>query len=66
MSTTGRTTSECSDSSILKWRGHEALCILTGTTPIILKFEEVVKQYTFRNKQQQQAINLDYEIEYRL
>jgi len=45
---------------------NEALCILTGTTPIILKLEEVVKQYTFRNKQQQQPINLDYELEYRL
>jgi len=30
---------------------NEALCILTGTTPIILKLEEVVKQYTFRDKQ---------------
>jgi len=26
----------------------------------------VFKQYTFRDKQQQQAINLDYEVEYRL
>jgi len=26
----------------------------------------LVKQYTFRDKQQQQAINLDYEVEYRL
>jgi len=38
---------------------NEALSILRGTTPIILKLEEVVKQYTFRDKQQQQAINLD-------
>jgi len=45
---------------------NEALCILTETTPIILKLEELVKQYTFRDKQQQQAINLDYEVEYRL
>jgi len=45
---------------------NEALCILTGTTPNILKLEEVVKQYTFRDKQQQQTINLDYEVEYRL
>jgi len=45
---------------------NEALCILTGTTPIILKLEGVVKQYTFRDKQQQQPINLDYEVEYRL
>jgi len=71
MSTTGRSTSECSDSSYLKMArpyrttSNEALCILTGTTHIILKLEEVVKQYTFRGKQQQQAINLDYEVEYR-
>ena len=26
----------------------------------------MIKQYTFRNKQQQQPINLDYELEYRL
>jgi len=45
---------------------NEALCILTGTTPIILKLEKVVKQFTFRDKQQQQAINLDYEVEYKL
>jgi hypothetical protein len=43
----------------------EALCILTGMTPIILKLEEVVKKYTFRDKQQQQAINLDYDVEHR-
>jgi len=28
---------------------NEVLCILTGTTPIILKLEEVVKEYTFRD-----------------
>jgi hypothetical protein len=43
----------------------EALYILTGMTPIILKLKEVVKQYTFRNKQQLQAINLDYDVEHR-
>jgi len=32
--------------------------------PIILKHEELVKQYTFRDKQQQQAIHLDYEVGY--
>ena len=30
----------------------EALCILTGITPIITKLSEVVKQYSFREKQQ--------------
>jgi hypothetical protein len=34
-------------------------------TPIILKLKEVVNQYTFRDKQQQQAINLDYDVEHR-
>jgi len=43
----------------------EALCILTGMTPIILKLEEVVKQYTFRDKQQQQGGNLDHDVEYK-
>jgi len=43
----------------------EALCILTGMTPTILKLEEVVKQYTFKDKQQHQAINLDYDVEHR-
>jgi hypothetical protein len=33
--------------------------------PIILKLEEVVKQYTFRDKQQQKAINLDHDVEHR-
>jgi hypothetical protein len=43
----------------------EALCVLTGMTPIVLKLEEVVKQYTFKVKQQQQAINLNHDIEHR-
>jgi len=43
-----------------------ALRILTGRTPIILEHEELVKQITFRHKQQQQTINLDYVVEYRL
>jgi len=43
----------------------EALCILTGMTPITLKLEEVVKQYTFRDKQQQQDINLNHDVEHR-
>ena len=44
----------------------EALCILTGMTPIVLKLEEVFKQYTFRDKQQQQHKNLDHDVEHRL
>jgi len=43
----------------------EALCILTGMTPIVLKLEEVVKQYTLKVKQQQQAINLDHDVEHK-
>jgi hypothetical protein len=35
-------------------------------TPVILKLEEVVKQNAFRDKQQQQAINLDYDVEHRI
>jgi ribonuclease HI len=34
-------------------------------TPIVLKLEEVVEQYTFKAKQQQQAINLDHDVEHR-
>jgi ribonuclease HI len=34
-------------------------------TPIILKLEEVVKQCTFKEKQHQQVINLDYDVEHR-
>ena len=38
---------------------------MTGMTPIILKLEEVVKQYSFREKQHHQATNIDYDVEYR-
>ena len=34
-------------------------------TPIVLKLEEVVKQYTLKVKQQQQAINLDHDVEHK-
>jgi len=44
----------------------EALCILTGMIPIITKLAEVVKQYSFREKQQNQGINIDHDVEYRL
>jgi len=43
----------------------EALCILTGMTPIILKLEEAVTRYPFRNKQQQQTRILDQDVEFR-
>jgi len=43
----------------------EALCILTGMTPITLKLEEAVTRYTFRDTQQQQSRNLDQDVEYR-
>jgi len=35
-------------------------------TPIITKLAEVVKQYSFREKQQNQGINIDHDVEYRL
>ena len=38
----------------------EALCILTGMTPIVLKLEVV--EYTLKVKQHQQAINLDHDV----
>jgi len=44
----------------------EGLCILTGMTPIIPKLVEIVKQYSFREKQQYQDINIDHDVEYRL
>ena len=43
----------------------EALCILTGMTPITLKLEEAVTRYTFRDMQQQQSRNLDQDVEHR-
>ena len=39
--------------------------VLKGMTPIVLKLEEVVKQYTLKVKQQQQAINLDHDVEHK-
>ena len=44
----------------------EALCILTGMTPIIPKLVDIVKQYSFREKQQNQDINIAHDVEYRL
>ena len=42
----------------------QALCILTGMTPITITVEETVTQYAFRDTHQQlQARNLDQEVE---
>jgi ribonuclease HI len=35
-------------------------------TPIITKLSEVVKKYSFRQKQQNQDINIDHDVDYRL
>ena len=43
----------------------EALCLLTGMTPIIIKIEEIVKQYALKDRMYQQAENLDYDTEYK-
>jgi ribonuclease HI len=44
----------------------EALCILTGMKPIIAKLSEAVKLHSFREKQQNQDLNIDHDVEYRL
>jgi hypothetical protein len=43
----------------------EALCILTGMKPIIIKIEEFVKQYEFKKRQNQRYLYLDQEVEHR-
>ena len=43
----------------------EALCILTAMKPIIIKIEEIVKQYIFKERQHQRDFYLDHEVEYR-
>ena len=43
----------------------DALCILTGMKPIIIKIEETVKQHEFKGRQPQQEDHLDHEVEYR-
>jgi hypothetical protein len=42
----------------------EALCILTGMKPIIIKLEEIVKQCEFKERQHQQESYLDHEVEH--
>ena len=41
----------------------EALCILTGMTPIIIKTEEAVKQYTIRKRKGNQSHVFDNDVE---
>ena len=40
----------------------EALCILTGTTPIIIKIEEAVKKYSIRTEEGAQTRPIDREL----
>ena len=41
----------------------EALCILTGMTPIIIKLEEVVKRYDIKRRLGNRTFELDYDVE---
>jgi hypothetical protein len=41
----------------------EALCIVTGMTPINIKTEEAVKQYTIRKRKGSQTQLIDREVE---
>jgi hypothetical protein len=41
----------------------EALCILTGITPIIIKTEQAVKQYNIRKRKGSQTHVFDNEVE---
>ena len=43
----------------------DALCILTGMKPIIIKIEETVKQHEFKGRQPQWEDHLDHEVEHR-
>jgi len=43
----------------------DALCILTGMKPIIIKIEEIVKQHEFKERQPNREEYLDHEVEYR-
>jgi ribonuclease HI len=44
---------------------NEALCILTGTTPIIIKADEAVKLYSARKIRENQTNEIDYVVEYK-
>jgi ribonuclease HI len=41
----------------------EALCILAGTTPIIIRTEEAAKQYTLRKRKRDLTQSIDLEVE---
>ena len=41
----------------------EVLCILTGTTPIIIKIEEAVKKYSIRTEERGRTQPTDRELE---
>ena len=41
----------------------EALCMLTATTPIIIKLEEIVKRYNTKKRRSNSLMELDHEVE---
>jgi len=43
----------------------EALCMLTATTPIIIKLEEIVKRYNTKKRRSNSLMELDHEVEYK-
>jgi hypothetical protein len=40
----------------------EALCMLTGMTPIIINLQEVVQRYNIKVKSSNRKIDLDYDV----
>ena len=43
----------------------EALCMLTGTTPIIIKLEEIAQRYKAKERTENCKIGLDHEVEFK-
>jgi len=43
-------------------RSSEALCMLTATTPIIIKLEEIVKRYNTKERKANCSMELDREV----
>jgi hypothetical protein len=41
----------------------EALCMLTGMTPIIVKLQDVVQRYNIKEKSSNRTFELDYDVE---
>jgi len=41
----------------------EALCVLTGMTPIIIKLQEVVQRHNIKEKSSNRTFELDYDVE---